>query len=166
MATLNSTLYLSTTSTSNPPLAFTDKANVSWLVDWDNLFHGRSGLCKVHTNLISKSATVGAITTSWSSLIGTVRANLQSNYSLNQNGLVLANMNPNCVGVSTTVLYFSAVSEGSKAPLINIPEGKSTLNIQLMDMTETAFISGMPEYEIMLVFEWVSHDVINKSITK
>jgi hypothetical protein len=164
MTTLTSTLYLSTDSTTNPPLYSASKANVSWVVDWDLIFHGKTGLCKVHTNLLSKSATATLITTSWNSLIGTVRASLGSIYSSNSSSLVLANLTPNSVAGSTTVYYYTGVSESNQAPLINIPNGKSQLTIQLLDSTETALVAGVPDYEILLFFEWVSNEVIDKNV--
>ena len=164
MTTLTSTLYLSTDSLTNPPQLYSNKASVSWIVDWDLIFHGKTGLCKVHTNLLSKSATATAITASWNSLIGTVRGSFSSIYSLNQSGLVLANLTPNSVAGSTTVYYYTGISEGNQAPLINIPNGKSQLTIQLLDTTEQTLIASIPDYEIMLIFEWVDREVIDKNI--
>ena len=164
MTTLTSTLYLSTDSLTNPPQLYSNKASVSWIINWDEIFHGKTGLCKVHTNLLSESATATAITTSWNSLVGTVRASFNSIYSMNQSGLVLANLTPNSVAGSSTVYYYTAISEGSQAPLINIPNGKTTLNIQLLDTSERNLIAGVPDYEIMLIFEWVSDEVIEKNV--
>jgi hypothetical protein len=163
MTTLTSTLYLATDSTTNPPIVSSNKASVSWVVDWDMLFHGRTGLCKIHTNLLSKSATVSAITTSWNGLIGTVRANFQSIYSNNQNNVILANLTPNSVAGSSTVFYYTAQSEHAQ-PTINIPQGKTNISIQLLDTTEANLISGVPDYEIMLFFEWISSDVVKENI--
>jgi hypothetical protein len=164
MTTLTSTLLLSTDSIANPPLFTANKASVSWVIDWDLIFHGKTGLCKVHTNLLSKSSATTSLPITWNSLMGTVRGSFSSIYSNNTAGLVLANLTPNSVAGSALFYYYTGVSESNQAPLINIPNGKSQLTIQLLDTTETALIAGVPDYEILLFFEWVNDDVVNKNI--
>ena len=164
MTTLSSTLFLSTDSITNPPQHLGNKASATWIVDYDVIFNGKTGLCKVHTNLLSKSQNTTSLTTNWNSLVGTIRGSFSSIYSSNTAGMVLANLTPNSIGNSSTTFYYTGISESNQAPIINIPTGKSQISIRLIDTTETNLLASVPDYQILLTFEWVNDDVIDKNI--
>ena len=164
MTTLTSTLFLSTDSVTNPPQAFLNKANVSWNVDWDQIFHGKKGLCKIHCQLLGSAGIVTDLDAVWDTLIGTVRCSFSSIYSHNQNGVILANIIPQSIANSTTNFYYTANTEHAQ-PTINIPFGKEAFNIQLVGIAENSLLSNVPDYGILLTFEWISDEVIKKNIS-
>jgi len=133
------------------------------VIDWDLLFHGKRGLCKIHTNLISQSGTASTIISTWNNLIGTVRGNFQSIYSNNTQGLTLVNLTPNPVAGSTTVYYYTGISESNQAPLINIPNGKSLFTIQMLNTNETSLLTNVPNYSVLLFFEWIAESDVDKN---
>ena len=163
--TIVSTLYLSTDSVTNPPSNKTNLANVTWLVNWDEIFRRKQGLCKVTMNLNSKKGSGNDV---WDSKVGMVFANFTSPFSLNSGGFPITALNRNQYVEITTdaqsvttvsyVYYFSANnSQGTSPPVISIPEGKIPFTISLLD-TKGAFISSIPEYNVQLFFDWISDE--------
>ena len=164
--TIVSSLYLSTDSgysTSPTIISKANLANVSWLIDWDNIFHGKTGLCKISVNMVSKKNT--ATTDTWNSKVGTISANFTSPYAMNNNGFSLTTLNRNQYVEITTdtnsntitayVSYFqSNNTQNTVLPVINIPTGKREFTISMTDSTG-ALISSFPEYNIFLYFEWL-----------
>jgi hypothetical protein len=154
--TIVSTLYLATDSTINPPINKSNLSNVIWYIDWDTIFHGKTGTCKITANMISK---VGATPDTWNSTVGSMNASFSSNYALLSNAFPITALNRNQyieVGVSTTtyVYYFQANNlQNSSAPTINIPSGKIPFNIMMLD-TFGNYITNFPEYQVYLYFDW------------
>ena len=163
-----STLYLSTDSgyTTSPTIVNkTNLANVTWLIDWDTIFHGKTGLCKVSVNMVSKKNT--ATTDMWNSKVGVMTANFTSPYSLNSNGFPVTALNRNQYVEITTdasnntvtayVSYFqSNNTQNTVLPVINIPTGKRDFTISMCDTTG-ALISTFPEYNVFFYFEWLEN---------
>ena len=161
-----SSLYLSTDSFSNSimisPISSNNLANVTWYVDWDLIFRGKTGLCKVTVNMISK---VGTAPDTWNKSVGIMTANFSSPYTFNTNGLPLCPLIRNqyievsvdAQSVTTTayVFYYQAINEQSTSPpVINIPTGKSPFTIQMLD-TQGNYITGFPHYHVFFHFEWL-----------
>ena len=165
-----STLYLSSDSLTNPPIASSNLAKCSWLVDWDTIFHGRTGLCKLSINMVSKK---GAVPDVWDSTVGSIRANFSSNYCLNANGFPIAPLNRQQYievsangtgGFNTTYVYYYSASnvQNSSLPVISIPTGKQTFTIMMLDTTDN-FITSFPNYNVFLNFEWIPQHEIEKN---
>jgi hypothetical protein len=160
--TITSTIYLSTdTSVNNPPINKSNLANVSWIIDWDTIFHGKTGKCKITTTMTSKKGSVPDI---WNNTLGIMTATLSSNYTLNNNGFPLAPLNRNqyieittdssANYITASVYYYCANSLQNTSPsVINIPQGKSVFTIMMLD-TQGNYITSFPEYNIFLYFEW------------
>lgn len=160
-----STLYLSTDSgyTTSPIIINKNNlANVTWLLDWDTIFHGKTGLCKVSVNMVSKKNT--ATTDLWNSKVGIISANFTSPYCLNSNGFPVSTLNRNQYveitsdGTTTSTAYVSYFqsnnTQNTVLPVINIPTGKREFTITMNDTTGT-LISSFPEYNIFFYFEWL-----------
>ena len=148
-----STLYLSTDSTSTPIIKSTSNKD-SWLVDWDEIFHGRTGLAKVTVNMVSKT---GAIPNEWNDNVGIIQANFSSPYSINRNGVALTTLNRQqyveitgnaTTGYVTSYVYYYTANNTTvtSAPVINIPTGKSELSVMITD-TIGNYIP-FPDYQI------------------
>ena len=163
-----STLYLSTDSgyTTSPTIVNKDYlASVTWLIDWDTIFHGKTGLCKVSVNMVSKKNT--SLTDTWNSKVGVMTANFTSPYSLNSNGFPITTLNRNQYVEITTdssnntvtayVSYFqSNNTQHTVLPVINIPTGKKEFTITMCN-TFGNWITLFPEYNVFFYFEWL-HD--------
>ena len=157
-----STLYLATDSKYSTAPTIINKANlasVSWLIDWDNIFRGKTGLCRVSINLVSKK---GSLPKTWNGSTGIMSATFASNYALNSNGFPLTQLNRNqyieidATGNTAYVYYYSANNtQNSVLPVINIPTGKETFTITMSDTTG-ALITSFPEYNVFLHFEWLN----------
>ena len=156
-----SSLYLSTDSAYTTAPTIMNKSNlaqVSWIMDWDQIFHGKTGLCKVSVNMVSKKNT--ATTDTWNSKVGVLSANFTSPYSISSNGFTLTTLNRNQyveIAVDTTayVSYFSADNtKNTVLPVIDIPTGKQTFTVSMLDTTG-ALIGTFPDYNVFFHFEWL-----------
>ena len=160
-----SSLYLATESgntgmASSRILDKTNLARVTWSIDWDTIFHGKNGLCKVSMNMISKK---GATPSTWNGGVGSITASFSSPYSLNNNGLPISQLQRNqYIEVDAAsnigyVYYFSGdTTKNSVLPVINIPQGKSSFTIQMLDTTLNT-MTNFPEYSVFLNFEWLDN---------
>jgi len=104
----------------------TTKATVNgnvatWMVDWDEIFHGKTGLCKVYCKMRSNQTT--------NALSGTLNASFHSNHSINTNGVVLGQITKKYI--DDTYYYYTVNTIAKHAPLINIPTGKQLFNITI-----------------------------------
>ena len=160
-----STLYLSTDSGYSTAPTIINKtflANTTWLIDWDTIFHGKTGLCKVSVNMVSKKNT--STTDTWNSKVGIISANFTSPYSLNSNGFPVSTLNRNQYVEITTdstttstayVSYFqSNNTQNTVLPVINIPTGKREFTVTMLD-TYGNWITSFPEYNVFFYFEWL-----------
>lgn len=165
-----STLYLSTDSTSTPLIKSTSNKD-SWLIDWDMIFKGRTGLAKVTVNMVSQT---GVLPNEWNDGVGIISANFSSPYSINTNGVALTNLNRQqyveitgdaIAGYETAYVYYYYANNtnATSAPVVNIPTGKSEFSIIISDMTG-AQIPLFPEYNIFFYFEWLTNSDVKESI--
>ena len=154
---ITSSLYLSTDQITNPPIQKSNLASVTWVVDWDNIFHGHTGLCKITCNMVSKKGTAPD---TWNGSVGIMTASFSSPYVLNQNGVPLSPLSRNQyieVSGSTAayVFYYQADTTKNTSPsVITIPSGKIPFTVQMLD-TQGNYISGFPEYNVFFNFEWL-----------
>lgn len=154
---ITSTLYLSTEQTTNPPIQKSNLASVTWVIDWDNIFHGHTGLCKVTCNMVSKKGTVPD---NWNNSVGIMTASFSSPYVSSPNGCPMSPLSRNqYIDVSgntaSYIFYYQADTTKNTSPtVINIPSSKTSFTIQMLDTTG-AYISNFPEYNVFFNFEWL-----------
>jgi len=174
---ITSSLYLSTSSTINQPINYSTNntnsnwSSTTWIIDWDNIFRGHTGLCKV---TFSMSSNKGPIPNNWNDSNGSINiTGFSSPYSLNSgNGFALSALNRNQwvdIGGTTAqpilsyVYYYQASNvSNTSPPTISIPQGKLPLTINMFDNTGTTLISSFPPYSIQFFFEWISQEEIKK----
>lgn len=154
---ITSSLYLSTEQTINPPINKSNLANVSWIVDWDNIFRGHTGLCKATCNMVSKTGTSA---NNWNTSVGIMTTSFSSPYILSQNGCPMGHLSRNqyidISGSNASYVYYfqSNTTESSSPSVITIPSGKTPFTIQMLD-TVGNYIKEFPEYNVFFNFEWL-----------
>lgn len=158
------TLYLSTLITSSTtsntnnviPINKTNLANVTWNIDWKNIFKGNEDkykFCRVRYYLMSQSfAAAGG---NYNSFTGFLACNLASTYHSSPVGTILNLLScQDCptTGTSTHCIINNYLSDCGVD--INIPSiYNQTLTLSFYNDDAFNFISNMPEYQILLTFE-------------
>ena len=162
---LVSTVFLSTDTISNFPISnrtsSQSASSVTWNIDWDQLFKGKTGLCKVSINMLSKK---GPLPTSWDlSGNGSISSSFSSPYGVSSNGFQLAMLNRNqyieidgASNVASVYYFLSDTTKNTVNPVINIPIGKNAFTINMMD-SKGVLLPLFPEYSIFLYFEWLDN---------
>lgn len=162
----NYTLYLTTDDLPEnlqvSPVNNIDLANVTWNINWDQLFRYKQSNytnCRLRFELMSQ---VKQTATTWNITNGYLTCNLPSNNSATTG-----------VGTPLALLYFSykrRYGPTTGDPLIAtqylinttettgidiiIPHGNSTLNVKMMnDDSNTPFVSQLQNYQILFHFE-------------
>lgn len=159
------TLYLSTLMTSgstspfNPiiPINKTNLYNVSWNIDWSNLFKGQEKnykFCRVRFNLLTQSTPSAA--SAWDNHLGYLTCNLPSSFSLTGQNTILGQLYmQDCptTGTTTHCIIVNTLTECGVD--INIPSNNSNIfTLSMMNEDAQSFnISYNYEYEIQLSFE-------------
>ena len=158
-------LYLSTavtsTSTSafNPMIPIIDASlnNVSWNIDWSNLFKGDDKnykFCRVRFNLTSESFASAA--SQWNNLSGYLTSNFSSRFGSTGQGTILGLVYPQdalTTGSATHIVFVSTMAETGVD--INMPSNvNNILTLTFMnDNTVTPMSLYNYEYQILLSFE-------------
>lgn len=159
------TLYLTTLITSstvsayNPiiPVNKTNLYNVTWNIDWSNLFKGDEKnykFCRCRVYLTSESFAAGGST--WNNLSGYLSCNLPSMFGSTGQGTILALVNPqDCptTGTSTHVVIVNTLGEIGVD--INIPTNvNQNFTISFFnDDAQTFMTTYTSEYQILLSFD-------------
>jgi hypothetical protein len=114
-----STLHLNTRTD-----AIMRNGNVStFIVDWDNIFHGKTGTCRVYAKMRgSIQDYVGAPIQ-----YGTLNASFSSGGYSNTNGVPLAPITQKPINASS--FFYVGETRPNQAPTINIPMGKGMFNV-------------------------------------
>jgi hypothetical protein len=141
-------LYLSTTSTINPPTNSSNLGSCSWTIDWGNIFHGKTGECQVYLNLKTNSY-VGA---TFNENKGTIRANFSAPNSNSTNQVVLGQLQYEVDWKSNVNNYLYCNTTQEKGVTIHIPQYTSNLNLTFFNPTETGIVGGVTNYEVVLTF--------------
>ena len=150
-------LYLSTLTTGGQykPLNSTNLANVTWNVNWRDVFSpdDEGKPMKVRIRVLSKN--VAAANAAWNSSIGSIRCNLPDKNSNSTNGLFLALLywsdNPT-TGTGQHVIDVNTLSDYGVESYV--PIGTQNFNIQFLDMSETQLAStNVADYNIIFHFE-------------
>jgi len=151
------TLYLSTLTTTgqNKPVNSTNLANVTWNVNWRDVFSpdDEGKPMKVRIRIISKN--VAAANAAWNSSIGSVRCNLPDKSSNSTNGLFLSllywSANP-MTGTGQHIIDVDTLSDYGVESYV--PIGTQNFNVQFLDMTELQLGStNVADYNIVFIFE-------------
>lgn len=157
------TLYLSTlitapTSNLVVPMNKTNLANVSWMIDFNNLFRGdqtKFRRCTVRYKLVSAGWT-GA-DANWESYGGLLVCTLPSSYaSATTNGTVLGLLYPETLPTAgTRHCYISDSLANQTGVDINMPSGVCPVSIQFYNDDAMTFINNpnAPDWQILLQFE-------------
>jgi len=166
------TIYLTTSNTEyggkfQPPINpvnKTNNANVSWSINWNELFrdnnlNNKYKKCRVRYDL--RSGNFDAITYSleWNNLNGYLTTNLQSNNSLSQTqkGTILGLIYPQKINFSSsTNWYYLSNTLNEPGIDIIIPQYNSNLTLSFYsNLTQNLILSDLLSvgYEIMLYFE-------------
>jgi hypothetical protein len=160
------TLYLNTAQTNAyyKPIDTTSLANVTWNINWDDLFGGDSSKyssCNVRLHLVSDAWVAGA--SDWSSYVGYIACSLSSGFQQQrgQNGTVLSMLYPkmglNTITSSVTA-YDVSTLDAKNGVQINIPRGSSPFTISFRQDNSTSSLiswSTDPQWSIFLSFELV-----------
>ena len=114
-----STLHLNTRTD-----AISVNGNVStFIVDWDQVFHGKTGKCRVYAKMRGDAQDYAGATSNQQ----TLNASFSSTYSNNTNGVVLAPLSKKAINTSS--FYYVGETRPSQAPIIDIPMGKGMFNV-------------------------------------
>ena len=114
-----STIHLNTRTD-----AISVNGNVAtFIVDWDQIFHGKTGTCRVYAKMRGNAQDYAGATSNQQ----TLNASFSSNFSSNTNGVVLTPLTKRFVSPYT--FYYSGDTRPNQAPTIDIPTGKGMLNV-------------------------------------
>ena len=141
-------LYLSTASAVRAPLNAGNLANVTWSINWHEVFGYKTGQANVRVRLISDSAA----SQTWTNWIGSLRANFASNSSNVTNGLVLGLVRPQNDPVTSTNTILEVDTLNATGPTMNIPSNNGTLVISLLTKAD-ALMTSVPNYTLWLLFD-------------
>lgn len=166
------TIYLSTSNTEyggkfQPPINpvnKTNNANVSWSINWNELFrdnnlNNKYKKCRVRYDLRTSNFDAEGYNLEWNDLNGYLTTNLQSNNSLSQTqiGTMLGLIYPQRTNFSTSLnWYYLSSTLNEKGIDIIIPQYTSNLTISFYSaLTQKLILSDLLAggYEIMLYFE-------------
>ena len=154
-----STLITSPTSNYVVPIDKTNLSNVSWRIDFDNLFKGKQKdykFCRVRYFLMGESfAAATPASSDWTNYSGYLTFSTPSSFqSDTTNGTILGLTYPQDCPITGTGVHCMLSSTMSEAGIdINIPSGVSQVNVQLISWTTNQVISTMQNYSLLLNFE-------------
>lgn len=155
------TLYLSTQTTSGPyaPLDATNKANVRWLINWDQIYgyikddSVEERIARVTFQMTSLSQA-SIYTYSGNSGILAIQG-ISSKFSNSLNGLTVGSIFPidNPVGGNPNHILQGDTLQ-TRGVTTTMPEGYGQMNILMLDRTG-ALMANVLDYQIILQFEMV-----------
>jgi hypothetical protein len=157
------TLYLSTLVTAPVnnlivPLNKTNLANVTWMIDFNNLFQGNNSKfrrCTVRHKLIS-TGWAGS-DTDWESYSGILCCNLPSTFaSSTNNGTILNIINPQTISIGGTRHCYISNTLGYQTGVdINMPSGVFPVTFSFYNDDALTFINNpnAPDWQMMMQFE-------------
>jgi len=137
-------LYLSTTSTVNPPTNKSNLNNVSFIVNWDEIFGSEKGIANVRLRMNTVSGTYtdtqnGSLRASFSS------SHTSTNYGVNIAPILLTALTSSINVLLSDTFYTNGLT-------VNIPKGIQTFTISFLDRNE-ALMSGVTNYQIWFYFD-------------
>ena len=150
-------LYLSTLTERGQykPVSKTNLANVTWNVNWRDVFSpdDEGKPMRVRIRVLSKN--VASASAAWDTSIGSIRCNLPDKRSNSTNGLILGLLgwidNPT-TGSGQHIIDVNTLSDYGVESYV--PIGTQNFSVQFLDITETQLASSnVAEFNILIMFE-------------
>ena len=163
------TLWLSTqitTPSSNyvVPINKTNLANVSWRVDFNNLFKGKQNdykFCRVRYFLIGETfAASTPASNDWTNYTGYLALSLPNTFQGDTtNGTILGLTSPtDCPITGTGIHCMLSTTMSDYGVDIITPTGVQQMNVMLMSWVNNQPIATMQNYSLQLSFELYNQD--------
>lgn len=147
-------LYLSTTTPAGnkyAPINTASLGNVTWNINWKEIFGDFEGDVNVRCKLISAAGATG--TYNFAAFSGSVRASFICPYSNNQNGVNLSSLSPFLDPVTNTNSYlFADTTTNAAGVTIKAPTSNQNLTIQMISPAE-AILANTLNYQLWLYFD-------------
>lgn len=147
-------LYLSTTTPATnkyAPVNSGNLANVTWNINWKEIFGDFAGDVNVRCKLVSASATFTSNTLSTYS--GSIRGSFICPYSNNSNGVNLANILPVIdPTISSKVYLFADSTTNAAGVTIKAPTSNQNLTITFIKPDES-ILTNSTDYQLWLYFD-------------
>ena len=145
------TICLSTASTINPPVSKnTNLTQVTWRVNWREIFGNRTGEARIRCKFYSQAASYTTTAT-----FGTIRVNLTSKGSQLSNGLAL--------GILSLQNDFATAGSGTTALICDtstfygqsfiIPNTNTDITVSLINGADTFLTTTVQPYILLLYFD-------------
>ena len=146
-------LYLSTTTHNGnyKPVNKTNLANVTWNVNFRELFGEYKGEVNVRVKLIT--ASNNALT--WANNVGSLRANFYSNYSNVNNGVNLGYIRPYTDFATAGNTYLDVDTITGNGLTIQVPTSNQNLTIT-MNKADESLMTNTLDYQLWLYFDETS----------
>lgn len=147
-------LYLSTTTPASykyAPVNSTNLGNVTWNINWKEIFGDFEGDLSVRCKLVSASGAIGTYTLT--AFSGSIRASFTSPYSNNVNGVNLSHLIPQIDPTLSTNAYLLADTTSNAAGVtIKAPTSNQNLTITMINPAEAILANGL-NYQLWLYFD-------------
>lgn len=146
-------LYLSTTTPAGNKYAPTNTAslgNVTWNINFKEIFGDFQGDVNVRCKLVSASRTHGA--NQLSDFSGSLRASFICPYSNNSNGTNIASLFPVNDPITNGKIYLLADSSDTAGVTIKAPTSNQNLTITFVAPNESLLASSV-DYQLWLYFD-------------
>lgn len=135
------------------PINKTKLGNITWNVDWNNLFRGNQNLyknCRVRYSLKSARSSLVYLNN-----IGVLTCSLSSNYNANTTpSTVLGLLKPKtCPDTTETGAIYDNSTIDEIGIDINIPSSSSYFTLSFLKYSDLSIMSSVTDYEIILYFE-------------
>ena len=137
-------VYLSTSSTANPPTNKSNLNNVSFIVNWDEIFGTQTGVANVRLRMNTVSGTYTDTHN------GSLRATFSSNHTNTNYGVNIAPILITALTSTLNVLLSDTFYTNGLT--VNIPKGIQTLTISFLDRNE-ALMTGVTNYQVWFYFD-------------
>ena len=146
-------LYLSTTTPSSNKYAALNKtnlANVTWNINWKEIFGDYKGEVNVRVKLLTKADTTTNFT--WGNQVGSLRASFYTPYGNVSNGVNLGFIRPQYDTTATTSVYLDVDTITGNGLTIMSPTSNQNLIIQMIKDDET-LMTNTKDYQLWLYFD-------------
>ena len=148
--TITYSLYLSTASTNNVQINKQNLNNVTWTINWREIFGTQKGECNIRLKLTTKSAN----NYTWENNLGSVRCNFASGHQNSTNGFNVGSIQPYVDPVISTSAYLDCDTTKTKGLTMTIPTTNSNFNVMLLNSSES-LMTNITDYQLFLYFDFL-----------